>query len=926
MALWVLIIAVLLGVGFVGTRVAAVLRLPHSVLLVLLGILGGVVLKWLQAPIAHDWSESFAEIILYVLLPPLIFESSYNINYGDLQRDMLPIAGLSVFGLLLSCALVGWGLHLTVGLALIPACIFGALISATDPVAVVALFREVGVPHRLATLVEGESLLNDGTAIVLFRVMVGLLATGAVTLGVVLQGAVAFVLVAVGGLAIGCVAILVTCLLLGWTSHSAPAQLGLTVATAYVSFIVADHFCHVSGVVATMTVGLYLGNRARLELSRDALHSMHAVWEFLALCANTLVFLAVGLVVDLHILAGTALLLPATLLVVYLARTVSVIATITPLNRLRLCEPISAAYNAIMVWGGLRGGLALALVLTLPQTLVERSELLALATAVVLSTLILNALTTAPLLRSFGLTALTAHEEAFFHRSLHQVLSGVFSALRQATLHGSLSTQLLAEVETHLVAPVLKPGADEHALFDVQQMLLSEQRYYNRQVENGVLSKAAYRHLTTQVVRRQEAFQSHGIAALRDVPLNVDLTPGIWQRWLRGQDTMVELTVTLEILLHLDFALSQVSRDLPSEGPLQELNAAWTRAARSRLDTFYKTYPHMGVAVQGLFIAHTVSATARQSLQTMLEGEVIGDSVYTHALSTVDGLYNTLLQDAQRRLHPTLIDTLREVPLFVALPEAVLTQLAEGARRQRFEAGEAVVREGEKGDSLYVVLSGLLEVHMTLVGEAQDRPRLFAGACIGEIALLSGSLRTATVVAVVVSELAEIPRELFVRVTAEYPALRQRVQRLAEERTAQSRGRPRRPGVASETLYDLLAQVPLFSDLSSVALSEVAQSVQVRQWAAGATVVEEGTAGESFFLVLKGELEVEVATRPRLGVGDFFGELSLLFGRPRSATVRVVVDAELAEMHCQDFETLLKKQPTIQTRVREVAEQRLQEI
>ena len=311
----------------------------------------------------------------------------------------------------------------------------------------------------------------------------------------------------------------------------------MTVATAYVTFIVADHFCHVSGVVAAMTVGLYLGNRARLELIRDALHSMHAVWEFLALCANTLVFLAVGLVVDLHVLAGTALLLPATLLVVYLARAVSVVVTTGPLNRLRLCEPISAAYNAILVWGGLRGGLALALVLTLPATLVERPQLLALATAVVLATLILNALTTAPLLRSLGLTALTAHEEIFFHRSLHQVLSGVFGNLRQAALHGSLSTQLLAELETHLVAPILKPSIDEHTLFDVQQMLLAEQQYYNQQVEHGVLSKAAYRQLTAHVVRRQETFQSHGTAALHHVPLDVERPPGAWQRWLRGQDT-----------------------------------------------------------------------------------------------------------------------------------------------------------------------------------------------------------------------------------------------------------------------------------------------------------------------------------------------------------------------------------------------------
>jgi hypothetical protein len=99
----------------------------------------------------------------------------------------------------------------------------------------------------------------------------------------------------------------------------------------------------------------------------------------------------------------------------------------------------------------------------------------------------------------------------------------------------------------------------------------------------------------------------------------------------------------------------------------------------------------------------------------MLEDEVIGDSVYAHALSTVDGLYSALLQDAQRRLHPTLMDTLRQVPLFTDLPQAALTRLAGGARRRRYRTGEAVVRKGERGDSLYVILSGLLEVHLTSV-------------------------------------------------------------------------------------------------------------------------------------------------------------------------------------------------------------------
>jgi CRP-like cAMP-binding protein len=174
--------------------------------------------------------------------------------------------------------------------------------------------------------------------------------------------------------------------------------------------------------------------------------------------------------------------------------------------------------------------------------------------------------------------------------------------------------------------------------------------------------------------------------------------------------------------------------------------------------------------------------------------------------------------------------------------------------------------------------------------------------------------------------LAEITRDLFVRVAAEYPVLRERVSQLAEERAAQNRDRPRRAGAAPKTMYDLLAQVPLFAELPPAVLAEIAQSIKRQRWAAGAVVVKKDAAGESFFLVLQGELAVEVAMRPHLGVGDFFGELSLLFDRPRSATVRAVVDTELAEIHRRDFETLLKPYPDIQTRIRAVAEHRLQAI
>src|SRR5262249_20865964 len=146
-----------------------------------------------------------------------------------------------------------------------------------------------------------------------------------------------------------------------------------------------------------------------------------------------------------------------------------------------------------------------------------------------------------------------------------------------------------------------------------------------------------------------------------------------------------------------------------------------------------------------------------------------------------------------------------------------------------------------------------------------------------------------------------------------------------EERTAQDWNRSRRARTAPKTLHDLLAQVPLFTALPPAVLTAIAQCMKVQRWAAGAAVVKENAVGEFFFLVLKGQLIVEVATRPRLGVGDFFGELSLLCDRPQSATVRAVVDTELAELHRRAFEALLKQYPDLQTRVRALAQHRPQE-
>ncbi|NDG35635.1 MAG: hypothetical protein EBX57_10465 [Betaproteobacteria bacterium] len=241
----VLIIVAVLGIGFVATRLSEWMRLPHSVFLVVLGLAAGWALRSLDPAFITPLTANFPEIILYVLLPPLIFESAYNIDLKALQRDLVPVTALAVVGLILSTIMVGWGIHWGLAIALMPALLFGALISATDPVAVVALFKEVGAPKRLNLLVEGESLFNDGTAIVAFTALLGLLSVSTVTSEHIGQALVRFLLVFFGGVAIGGV----IALLLSPVVHfcrNGTAQIGLTIVGAYVSFIVADHFLHLS--------------------------------------------------------------------------------------------------------------------------------------------------------------------------------------------------------------------------------------------------------------------------------------------------------------------------------------------------------------------------------------------------------------------------------------------------------------------------------------------------------------------------------------------------------------------------------------------------------------------------------------------------------------------------------------------------------
>src|SRR5262245_29126537 len=343
------------------------LKLPFTVVLVL----AGMGLSYLAAfrpqflPAWHNIELSPA-LILYVFLPSLIFESAFNLDARELRDNLGPVLMLAVPGLLLSTLAIGLIVWAAAGIPFTAALLLGAILSATDPVAVIAVFRRLGAPLRLRVLVEGESLFNDATALVVARLILGALVAGSASAIAIEEGALEFVVVFAGGLVTGWVLGLVAGYVIGRV-HDNFVEITLTTVLAYLSFIVAEQVLHVSGVMATVAAGLAIGGWRRMKISPQVRAYLEHFWEYVAFLCNALIFLMVGLRVDLHSLWAAAGLLFWVIIAMLLSRALVVFGLIPLLTTMPGSKPINRAYQTVIYWGGLRGAVALAIVLSLPQ-------------------------------------------------------------------------------------------------------------------------------------------------------------------------------------------------------------------------------------------------------------------------------------------------------------------------------------------------------------------------------------------------------------------------------------------------------------------------------------------------------------------------------------------------------------------------------
>ncbi len=389
----------LLLAAVVVALLARRLRLPYTVGLVGFGTLLALTRTAGGFHLTHN-------LIFDVILPALLFEAAINIHWRDLARDGVPVLVFAVLGTVISAVVVTGGMVFMLGWPVRPAVLFGVLIAATDPVAVIAMFKDNGIGGRLRLLTESESLFNDGVAAVLFVVALGWAqGGGGVSAGFVF-GTLAVTVG--GGIVAGLVCAGAALILTGQTADHL-VEGTLTALAAYGSFSLAQHFGG-SGVLATITAGLVIGNFGILagenssRISAPGREFALGLWEFIAFVANSVIFLLIGVAVA-GIAFGTLGLSALGLSVglVLVARAAAVYPLGLCFGRSRWA--MSLPEQHVLWWGGLRGALGLALALSLPAGLAYRDEILVATFGVVCFSVVFQGLTMPILLRRLGFLA-----------------------------------------------------------------------------------------------------------------------------------------------------------------------------------------------------------------------------------------------------------------------------------------------------------------------------------------------------------------------------------------------------------------------------------------------------------------------------------------------------------------------------------------
>lgn len=493
----ILILFIIASLVGVATRK---LNIPYTVSLITVGLILGFV-HLLHPP------HLTKELLYTIFLPPLIFEAAIHLKSDEIKKDIIPIVMLVVPGVIVAIMVTAAVVVIVSGLltqihalSWPVGILFGAAIAATDPVSVVATFKQLGAPRRLRLLIESESLLNDGTAIVAFIIAMSFIQGH---LGSANEAVIDFFKVVGLGLLVGVIVGVLTAALMHQTDD-AMITITLTTVAAYGSFLIADNM-GVSGVMSTVAAGLVCGKIGFLDNLFPSIRiSTEIFWEYLSFAMNSLIFLLMGFAINLTMLYRLWPVVVIAYVAVLLARIFIVMGTWGILLPFKMRFPLS--WSSVLVWGGMRGALSMVLALSIPDSFAMKNVIVTIVFGVVLISIFLQGLTISPIMRLFGLVSpvsgLKNYELAKAQISILQNSIEMLNKLiSQHTISKKTADMLKDELQSKLTAVqqdsiTLEPTSDvlilEEMLRIKRRIILEQKKSLLDMYQNATISTEVY--------------------------------------------------------------------------------------------------------------------------------------------------------------------------------------------------------------------------------------------------------------------------------------------------------------------------------------------------------------------------------------------------------------------------------------------------
>ena len=807
-------VTILLGLVSLLLPLAERLAFPYAVILALVGIALGAIASVASgaAPgtvfgdvfATLDKFEPSAETLLAIFLPPLLFEAALNLDVRQLSEEIGPVLLLAVVGVVLCTFAAGFALWPISDMGLLAALALGAIIATTDPVAVVGIFRDVGAPRRLSTLVEGESLFNDAAAIAIFTVAVDMLVEHR---GGALSGVLIFLRQFLGGLVVGGLAGWAAVRLMPLLRGNRLAEATMTIASAYIVYVICDHYLGLSGIVAVAAEAIALSAAGRRRMAPANFENLVEIWEQLAFWASSLIFLLAAMQApdELQHIGGNWLsllgLLAVLLAAAMAARAVTLYALMPALSATGIAEPIGDKYKLVMLWGGLRGAVSLALAAAAAKNEALPPEVGVLAIGFVLFTLLINAPTLRPLMRLIRLDRLSPAEAALRDRVIGISRSEVREELEKIAERHEINPAIVAEVSrAYRLEPkdtgAMGPKTADAPLTQTALLTLAdhEQQLYLALLQARIVSRAGVATLLGYAEKLRDAVRTEGADHYRKTATQLVGFGRSFRiaSWLHRRFGLVgplakNLADRFEILLAARAVLRELIgfnakhiRALFGEAASGELGEMLQRRlgeverAVTALRLQYPTYAHQ-LEVQ--LLGRTAAQIEADRYAELREESILNRDVF-------DDLEREL-RERRRMLegHPRLDlglnreDLVGRVPLFSGLDEDARSSVARLLRPRLALPGEFIVRRGDRGDAMYFISSGAVEVRL------QQMPvELGSGDFFGELALLEERPRSADVVALGYCELLTLAARDLDRLFETEPTIRAEIYATAETR------------------------------------------------------------------------------------------------------------------------------------------------